>query len=205
MRNAILGLVIVLVIASAAYAAKAVTGSQSRENDDTAVMPMDHEGMMAMGGECKMDMGTDADADDDDSADEVDEDTLGVYACPMFCDNFVTTDPEAKCPSCNMAVVPVTELYVCPDHPTEFSMDPKSVCSETDTPFVEVEQLYNCPMHPDEISADPDGKCSQCGMKLEPIDKGSNDGSSGESEGGHECSHSGSGESHGSGGCCAGH
>jgi len=85
-------------------------------------------------------------------------------------------------------------------------MDPKSVCSETDTPFVKVEQLYNCPMHPDEISADPDGKCSQCGMNLEPIEKGSIDNSSDDdSEGGHEGSHSGSGDTGGSGGCCAGH
>jgi len=206
MRNAILGLVIILVLASAAYAAKAVTGGQNRESDDTAAMPMDHGGMMAMGDQCKMDMGTDSDTDDEDSADEANEETLGVYAAPGFCDNFLTTDPEARCPECNMPVEPVTELYVCPDHPTEFSMDPKSVCSETDTPFVKVEQLYNCPMHPDEISADPDGKCSQCGMNLEPIEKGSIDNSSDDdSEGGHEGSHSGSGDTGGSGGCCAGH
>ena len=166
-------------------------------------MATGEECKMNMGDGCKMDMGTDSDADDDDSTDEADEETLGVYACPMGCDNIVTTDPEAKCPSCNMAVKPVADLYVCPDHPTEFSMDPKSVCSETDAPFVKVEQLYNCPMHPDEISADPEGKCSQCGMNLEPIENGSSDSSADDSEGGHEgCSHTGNGDTSGSGGCC---
>jgi hypothetical protein len=91
-----------------------------------------------------------------------------VYTCPMTEDNFFTTDPDAKCPTCNMNVESVDELYVCPDHPDEFSVDPDAVCAETGHAYEPVEELYVCPMHPDEISTDPDAVCDICGMNLIP-------------------------------------
>lgn len=102
-----------------------------------------------------------AEANNDEEAE-----STAVYACPMFCDEWLTTDPDAKCPVCNMDVEKVEELYVCPDHPDEFSLEADSECAESGEAFIPVEELYVCPMHPDEISADSNDECNICGMDL---------------------------------------
>ena len=147
-----------------------------------------------------------ADTSDDDSPAAADEQvSLGVYACPMGCDDFLTTDPEAECPVCGMNVSEVDELYVCPDHPTEFSIDPDAVCEDTENEYVAVEQLYVCPMHPEQISVDPEGECGECGMDLVAVEAGDDD------EDGHGMmgmNHDHSNHSESGGGCsgsCGGH
>jgi Cu(I)/Ag(I) efflux system membrane fusion protein len=73
-----------------------------------------------------------------------------LYACPMH-PEFITTDPEAKCPICEMKVVPAKEL--------EGKVD------------LEKAEFYTCPMHPDFLTTDPEGRCPECGMKLEKVEK----------------------------------
>jgi len=73
-----------------------------------------------------------------------------LYACPMH-PEFITTDPEAKCPECGMNLVPVSEL--------EGKVD------------LENAEFYTCSMHPEFLSTDPDGRCPECGMKLEKVKK----------------------------------
>jgi len=179
MRNLLLGVLAIalLVVVSCTASAIAETGDNEGEH---------HDGTMAEEGH------------HDGDEDAVEHECLGVYACPMFCEGWMTTDMEAKCPSCNMNIEPVKELYVCPDHPDEFTRDPMSTCLETGAEMVEVEQLYVCPMHPEEIYADPDARCSECGMNLVPIEIDPE-----------TCEfHEANGDSDASatvGGCCAGH
>jgi hypothetical protein len=117
-----------------------------------------------------------------------------VYECPMHDSDFMTTDPEAKCPECNMSLEKIDELYVCPDHPDEITSDPEAVCGETGNAVVPVEELYICPMHPDMMSTDPDAKCSQCGMDLVPYLNEQSDNPGGDNESAGNC--------HMSGSCC---
>ncbi len=91
---------------------------------------------------------------------------LGVYACPMFCDQYLTTDSEARCPSCNMFVGEIDALYHCADDPDEVSITPEELCSDSEEPMVPVEEIWVCPMHPDEIYTTSDAACSICGMDL---------------------------------------
>ena len=72
------------------------------------------------------------------------------YTCPMHPD-FITTDPEARCPDCGMKLIPVTEM--------EDKVD------------LENAEFYTCPMHPGFLTIDPDGRCPDCGMKLEKVKK----------------------------------
>jgi multidrug efflux pump subunit AcrA (membrane-fusion protein) len=72
------------------------------------------------------------------------------YACPMH-PEFITTDPEARCPICEMKVVPAKDL--------EGKVD------------LEKAEFYTCPMHPDFLTTDPEGRCPECGMKLEKVEK----------------------------------
>jgi Cu(I)/Ag(I) efflux system membrane fusion protein/cobalt-zinc-cadmium efflux system membrane fusion protein len=68
------------------------------------------------------------------------------YACPMH-PEFITTDPNAKCPDCGMNVVKAEELG--------------------DKVDLEKAVFYTCPMHPDFLTTDKNARCPECGMKLE--------------------------------------
>lgn len=70
----------------------------------------------------------------------------GLYACSMHPD-FITSDPDARCPECGMKLTPIAELG--------------------DKVKVDGTVFYTCPMHPDFVTTDPDGRCPECGMKLE--------------------------------------
>ena len=72
------------------------------------------------------------------------------YACPMH-PEFLTTDPDARCPDCEMKVVPAKEL-------------------EEKVNFDKAE-FYTCPMHPEFLTTDPKAQCPECGMKLEKVKK----------------------------------
>jgi Cu(I)/Ag(I) efflux system membrane fusion protein/cobalt-zinc-cadmium efflux system membrane fusion protein len=75
---------------------------------------------------------------------EIDADKL--YACPMH-PEFITSDPNAKCPECGMNVVKAEELG--------------------DKVDLEKAVFYTCPMHPDFLTTDKNARCPECGMKLE--------------------------------------
>jgi len=82
--------------------------------------------------------------------DRIDRDSRKFYACPMH-PEFITTDPEAKCPECGMQVIALKELEVKVD------LD-KAI-------------FHTCPMHLEFLTTDPDGRCPECGMKLEKAAK----------------------------------
>jgi Cu(I)/Ag(I) efflux system membrane fusion protein/cobalt-zinc-cadmium efflux system membrane fusion protein len=69
-----------------------------------------------------------------------------LYACPMH-PEFITSDPNAKCPECGMNVVKAEELG--------------------DKVDLEKAEFYTCPMHPDFLTTDKNARCPECGMKLE--------------------------------------
>jgi Cu(I)/Ag(I) efflux system membrane fusion protein/cobalt-zinc-cadmium efflux system membrane fusion protein len=69
-----------------------------------------------------------------------------LYACPMH-PEFITSDPNAKCPECGMNVVKAEELG--------------------DKVDLEKAVFYTCPMHPDFLTTDKNARCPECGMKLE--------------------------------------
>lgn len=69
-----------------------------------------------------------------------------LYACSMH-PEFITSDPNAKCPECEMNVVIVEELG--------------------DKVDLEKAEFYTCSMHPEFLTTDSKGKCPECGMKLE--------------------------------------
>jgi RND family efflux transporter MFP subunit len=73
-----------------------------------------------------------------------------LYACPMDFD-FLTTDPNARCPECGMAVVPAKKLG--------------------DKIDLSKAVFYTCSMHPEFLTTDPNGRCPECGMKLEKAGK----------------------------------
>ncbi|NOR14069.1 MAG: efflux RND transporter periplasmic adaptor subunit [Candidatus Aminicenantes bacterium] len=73
-----------------------------------------------------------------------------LFACPMH-PEFITSDPNAKCPECGMDVVPAKELG--------------------DKLKLEEAEFYTCSMHPEFITTDPDAQCPECGMKLEKVKK----------------------------------
>ena len=65
-----------------------------------------------------------------------------IYTCPMH-PEVESTDPNAPCPKCGMALEP------------------------RDVPLATTKTEYTCPMHP-EIVQDHPGSCPKCGMALEP-------------------------------------
>jgi DNA-directed RNA polymerase subunit RPC12/RpoP len=73
-----------------------------------------------------------------------------LYACPMH-PEFITSDPNAKCPDCGMNVVPAKELG-----------DKLNLAGA---------EFYTCPMHPDFLTTDKNARCPECGMKLEKVEK----------------------------------
>jgi DNA-directed RNA polymerase subunit RPC12/RpoP len=85
------------------------------------------------------------------SHDELEHDKLSIdtdqlFACPMH-PEFITTDPNAKCPECGMNVVKAEELGEKVD--------------------LSKAEFYTCPMHPDFLTTDKNARCPECGMKLE--------------------------------------
>ncbi len=79
-----------------------------------------------------------------------DIDTDHLYACPMH-PEFISSDPNAKCPDCGMNVVPVKELG--------------------DKVDLKKAEFYTCSMHPDFLTTDKNARCPECGMKLEKVKK----------------------------------
>lgn len=73
-----------------------------------------------------------------------------LYSCPMH-PGFITTDPKAICPECEMNVVPAKELG--------------------DKLKLDEAEFYTCSMHPEFLTTDPNGRCPECGMKLEKVKK----------------------------------
>ncbi|MBN2413012.1 efflux RND transporter periplasmic adaptor subunit [candidate division KSB1 bacterium] len=71
-----------------------------------------------------------------------------LYACPMHPD-FITSDPEGRCPVCGMKLTAVSELG--------------------DKVDLGKAEMYTCPMHTDFVTTDKNGKCPVCGMKLEKV------------------------------------
>ncbi|MBN2091713.1 efflux RND transporter periplasmic adaptor subunit [candidate division KSB1 bacterium] len=65
---------------------------------------------------------------------------MALYTCPMH-PEFVTDNPDQRCPECEMKLVKKKDL-------------------------AEGTDLYTCPMHPEFVSDDPDARCSLCEMKL---------------------------------------
>jgi hypothetical protein len=65
---------------------------------------------------------------------------MALYTCPMH-PEFVTDDPDQRCPVCEMKLEKKKDLNA-------------------------EAQLYTCPMHPQFVTDDPDGICSICEMKL---------------------------------------
>ena len=78
-------------------------------------------------------------ANQQETKDQIQSD-VALYTCPMH-PEFVTDDPNQRCPVCEMKLVKKKDLTA-------------------DT------QLYTCPMHPEFVTDDPDGRCSICDMKL---------------------------------------
>ncbi len=68
------------------------------------------------------------------------EESLALYTCPMH-PEFVTDDPNQRCPECEMKLVKKKDLAPGTD-------------------------LYTCPMDPEFVTDDPDARCSICEMKL---------------------------------------
>jgi len=64
--------------------------------------------------------------------------------------DFITSDPDGRCPECGMKLTPVSELG--------------------DQVHLDTTEFYTCPMHPEFVTTDADGKCPKCGMNLEKAD-----------------------------------
>jgi RND family efflux transporter MFP subunit len=73
-----------------------------------------------------------------------------LFACPMHPD-FITTDRDARCPDCGMAVVPLKEIKEKVD--------------------LDKVQFYTCEMHPEFLTTDPKGRCPICGMNVVKVKK----------------------------------
>ena len=101
----------------------------------------DHKDMSTMGKSENQSAGHEGQAHSTESHEAHSHESNALYTCPMHPD-FVTDDPNQRCPDCGM------------------KLDKKKDLKE-DT------QLYTCPMHPEFVTDDPDGRCSICGMKLE--------------------------------------
>jgi hypothetical protein len=90
----------------------------------------------------------------------------GFYYCPMFCDNFMTQDKEAKCPICGMDVVGAEYVYACPMCSSSLTANPDAVCETCGMDLEPVDALYVCPNHPTEYALDPMVKCPECDSEL---------------------------------------
>ena len=121
-----------------------------------------------------------------------------VYVCPMPAHISITYDHPGKCPICDMALVPVTDLelkrlqpggkilyYTCPmpEHNSVHADKPGKcpICAMTLIPVMEPPALttvksnavaptpYTCPMPSHaDVVSDQPGKCPKCEMDLVP-------------------------------------
>jgi len=73
-----------------------------------------------------------------------------LYICPMH-PEFLTTDPDAICPDCEMDVIKLSEY--------DGMIDLSKL------------EFYTCSMHPEFLTTDKDGRCPDCGMKLDKVKK----------------------------------
>lgn len=73
-----------------------------------------------------------------------------LYVCPMHLE-VLTTDPETRCPVCEMKLVPLEEFE-----------------GEVD---LDKGEFFTCPMHPEFLTTDPKARCPICEMKLEKVKK----------------------------------
>jgi RND family efflux transporter MFP subunit len=115
------------------------------ETESHKIVEHSHEGSTEAETQMKMEHSHEAEAQ---AEHQIDTDRL--YACPMH-PEFITTDPDAKCPECEMNVVKIEELG------DEVDLDKA--------------EFYTCPMHPDFLTTDKDANCPECGMKLEKVKK----------------------------------
>ncbi len=82
-----------------------------------------------------------------DSTSELHADKL--YACPMNAE-YITSDPDASCPKCEMYVKPIAEVK--PD------FDAKSA------------ELYTCSMHPEFVTSEAGDQCPICEMNVTKVE-----------------------------------
>lgn len=117
------------------------------------------------------------------------EPTPEVWTCPMHPE--VRQDGPGQCPECGMNLAPADEAaapgshshgeHAHHDHPGDDHAHHHAHQHDTGTgePTVATPAVkgavYTCPMHP-EIREDHPGSCPKCGMALEPIAPGSDDG-----------------------------
>ncbi len=72
-----------------------------------------------------------------------------LFACPMDAE-YVTSDPDASCPKCEMYVKPIAEVKA--------DYDPKA------------HELYTCSMHPEFITSEATDQCPICEMKVTKVE-----------------------------------
>lgn len=73
-----------------------------------------------------------------------------LYTCSMHPD-FLTTNPEARCPECGMKLIPASEIK--------------------EQIHLEKAEYYTCEMHPEFLTTDPEARCPECGMKLKKVNQ----------------------------------
>ncbi len=104
-----------------------------------------------------------------------------TWTCPMHPE--VTSDQPGSCPKCGMYLEPVDGGDPSPavhEHTEHAPTHPDATRQPSDTghapdPTGAGQRKYTCPMHP-EIIRDEPGACPICGMALEPVMAGLDDG-----------------------------
>jgi Cu(I)/Ag(I) efflux system membrane fusion protein/cobalt-zinc-cadmium efflux system membrane fusion protein len=73
-----------------------------------------------------------------------------LYTCSMH-PEFLTTNPEARCPECGMKLIPALQIK--------------------EKIHLEAAEFYTCEMHPEFLTTNPDARCPECGMKLKKVNQ----------------------------------